>query len=280
MREFCCRPRRPGRPGRRHGHASGLACRFQAAGVPRIPSLHRDAVQETGPRFRHGGIRRLRRLHPRVASRSRPSERQGARVRSARRPGTGVGQARGTCNLPRASHEGLRPLLAGESGSRLGREAAARRSARLELPGRPPSPEPGRAAPCGRGRRASWTSSASATRSFCVESPVWFEHLIIPDAGYKIQKYFHPAHAEFLAVVPHEPVPGRKLWLSRSKLPFLQNKSMPAVESRLADLGWTIIYPETLSISEQMANIATSERIAGEQGSALHSIIFLDGQEI
>ena len=110
----------------------------------------------------------------------------------------------------------------------------------------------------------------------CVEAPAQFERLIIPDVGYQIQTYFHPAHADFLARVPHEPLPGRKLWLSRSKLDTLQNESMPAVESRLADLGWTIVYPEELPIREQLAHIASAERIAAEQGSALHSLIFLD----
>ena len=51
---------------------------------------------------------------------------------------------------------------------------------------------------------------------------------------------------------------------------------MPAVENRLADLGWTIVHPQELSIPEQMAQIASAERIAGEQGSALHGIVLLD----
>jgi hypothetical protein len=71
-------------------------------------------------------------------------------------------------------------------------------------------------------------------------------------------------------------VPGRRVWLSRSKLADRkQNLSMPEVEARLAGLGWTILYPEELSFSEQVAALAAAERIAGEQGSAFHSILFL-----
>ena len=36
------------------------------------------------------------------------------------------------------------------------------------------------------------------------------------------------------------------------------------------------MHPEELSVREQMAHIASAERIAGEQGSALHSIILLE----
>ena len=102
----------------------------------------------------------------------------------------------------------------------------------------------------------------------CVEAPAQsLERLIIPDAGYRIQTYFHPAHADFLATVPHEPLPGRKLWLSPLEArQRLQDEWMPEVESRLADLGWTIVHPEELPIREQLAHIASAKRIAAEQG--------------
>jgi len=108
-----------------------------------------------------------------------------------------------------------------------------------------------------------------------VDTPTRFKHLLIPDVGYRIQHYFHPEHVEALASVEHAPVPGRNVWLSRSRLNQLQNLSMPAVEDRLADRGWTILYPETLAVSELMPHLAAAERIAGEQGSALHNVMFL-----
>jgi hypothetical protein len=47
------------------------------------------------------------------------------------------------------------------------------------------------------------------------------------------------------------------------------------VAARRGGLGWTILHPEGLSFSEQIAALASAERIAGEQGSAFHSILFL-----
>lgn len=110
-----------------------------------------------------------------------------------------------------------------------------------------------------------------------VDVPTRFETLIVPELGNHFQHSFHPELAAALACVRHAPVPGRRLWLSRSKLPErLGNLSMPEVEARLAALGWTIVHPEALSFPEQMAAFAGAERIAGEQGSAFHNVLFLE----
>ena len=105
--------------------------------------------------------------------------------------------------------------------------------------------------------------------------PTRFERLLVPEAGYRIQHFCHPDQAAALGVVERRPEPGRKLWLSRSKLRQLQNLSIPAVEARLEDLGWRVIAPETLSIPEQMDELARAERVAGEMGSQLHPLLFL-----
>jgi hypothetical protein len=149
-----------------------------------------------------------------------------------------------------------------------------------------PSEEPAEADRAGAGPLRSWQRGildllGVRNPIVCLDAPARFERLIVPDIGYQVQGYFHPAHAGFLAAVPHRPQPGRKLWLSRGKLRQLQNASMPEVERRLADLGWTIVHPERLPVAEQMAHVASAERIAAEQGSALHSVVLLkDPQEL
>lgn len=105
--------------------------------------------------------------------------------------------------------------------------------------------------------------------------PTRFERLLVPEAGYRIQHFCHPEQAAALGVVERRPEPGRKLWLSRSKLRQLQNLSIPAVEARLEALGWRVIAPETLSIPEQVDELARAERVAGEMGSQLHPLLFL-----
>lgn len=73
--------------------------------------------------------------------------------------------------------------------------------------------------------------------------------------GYEIQYRFGLHHADFLGRLAWQPVLGRKLWVS-------------------AD-GWRIIRPERLTIRDQLRELSSACRIAGEQGSALHSLILL-----
>ena len=102
-----------------------------------------------------------------------------------------------------------------------------------------------------------------------------FDQLIIPDVGYRIQTYLHPDHRDFLAVVEHRPEPGRRTWLSRARLREVGNRSAPQVDRRMADAGWDVVFPEQLPIAEQIRRLAASERVAGEQGSAFHMLLFL-----
>lgn len=102
-----------------------------------------------------------------------------------------------------------------------------------------------------------------------------FDRVIIPDAGYKIQTFMHPEQRDFLATVEHRPEMGRYTWLSRAKLREVGNRSAAMLDKRLTQAGWHVVYPEQLSLAEQVRAIAQSERLAGEQGSALHPLVFL-----
>jgi hypothetical protein len=102
-----------------------------------------------------------------------------------------------------------------------------------------------------------------------------FDNVLVPQPGYHIQTQFHPQHRDFLAVVAHRPEPGRFTWLSRAKLPQKGNRSAGLLDERLAAAGWQVVHPETMPIPAQVAQLAASERVAGEHGSALHMLLFL-----
>jgi Glycosyltransferase 61 len=110
-----------------------------------------------------------------------------------------------------------------------------------------------------------------------VASPTRVQHLHVPDVGYRYDDWFHPQHAHFLArYAGPAQVPGRKLWLSRGKITSnVRDLNAEATESRLADAGWQITYPELLGIREQLDNLASAEIVAGEEGSAFHALMLL-----
>jgi len=119
-------------------------------------------------------------------------------------------------------------------------------------------------------------------RSFFVVQPTRFENLMIPQTGYRISTHFTQTHCEFLGQQDYQPKSGRKLWLSRSKLKKLMDigelNSSP-LEQRLEDDGWTIYHPQNDSFPRQIETLASAERIAGFEGSALHNVIFLKNCE-
>jgi hypothetical protein len=110
-----------------------------------------------------------------------------------------------------------------------------------------------------------------------IADPARFNLLHVPDIGYRYDDRFHPEHAEFLGRYegPAQ-VPGHRLWLSRSKIgSVVRDLNSAPIERRLAEAGWTIEHPETLSIREQLDHLGRAEIVAGEEGSAFHILILL-----
>lgn len=109
--------------------------------------------------------------------------------------------------------------------------------------------------------------------------PLKVRDCLIPEPGYEIQFTCAPEQARFLARVPWRPERGRKLWLSRAGLEGRGGndggRAQEAIDSALQRAGWSVIRPETLPLPAQLAEYARAERIAGEEGSALHGVLFL-----
>jgi hypothetical protein len=107
--------------------------------------------------------------------------------------------------------------------------------------------------------------------------PTRFRAVHVPEPGYRVKDRFHPQHAAFLAVYPRRTrAPDLRVWLSRDD-PNAEYRSLhaPRLEEELAKRGWTIVHPERSPVSGQLELLATSRRIAGEQGSAFHLVTLL-----
>lgn len=80
---------------------------------------------------------------------------------------------------------------------------------------------------------------------------------------------------QLLAAERDEAVEG-KLYLSRSRLTaelrHLQGEA--ALEEELRRRGWRVVYPERLSIRDQLLTLAGARTIAGELGSAFHLLMY------
>lgn len=110
-----------------------------------------------------------------------------------------------------------------------------------------------------------------------VDRPLRIKNLIIPEPGFVISSLFHPQHADFLGKIPSGSEVGARIWLSRSKLPDVAGRIVDEsdLEDEIIKDGWIVIHPETLSLVDQVKIFANASVVAGLEGSAFHTVIFV-----
>lgn len=138
----------------------------------------------------------------------------------------------------------------------------------------------------GKGSLSAWRREIfallgiSEERFHFVLRPTAVQRVLLPDPGSVLERWLDPMHARALGVFPFAKYPqsGRRVWLSRSRLPtHLQRIAGEAeLETKLAEGGWSIVHPEQLTVREQLASMADAEEIAGFEGSAFYTLLLAD----
>jgi capsular polysaccharide biosynthesis protein len=116
-----------------------------------------------------------------------------------------------------------------------------------------------------------------------VDKPTLFRHVKVPSASVeyatKIFKCHERAHVEFAnATLDNQGTdrPVDRVYLSRSalseKLRHVTNEDI--LEKALAKSGYTIVYPERLSLEAQLKIFNTAKWIVGTIDSAFHTSLF------
>lgn len=110
-----------------------------------------------------------------------------------------------------------------------------------------------------------------------VTGPLQAARVLLPDAGFVVNRWLDPEHARLLGVFPFADSPraGHRVWLSRSRLRegIARVDGEADMEASLAAAGWTIMHPESLPVWQQLAVMAHAEQIAGFEGSAFHTLL-------
>jgi len=113
-------------------------------------------------------------------------------------------------------------------------------------------------------------------RHIFLRQPVLVERLILPSPGFRSRRFMHPLQAASLGCIAGpEPIPGKRVWLSRSGLPdqFGLVAGERHVEALLAALGWSIIHPERESMRRSAEIFHEADLVSGFIGSAFHPVI-------
>lgn len=109
-----------------------------------------------------------------------------------------------------------------------------------------------------------------------IDEPTRFHEIIVPDEAIYALNAFRPEY--ILAydrirenIRPHA---DTKVYLSRRRFKYRTSLNEEHYEEFFARRGFTVIYPETLTIEEQIAYIAGADEVVSMMGSMAHLLLF------
>jgi hypothetical protein len=108
-------------------------------------------------------------------------------------------------------------------------------------------------------------------RFIFISEPLIAKEIALPEPGMVIDYSYHPLWAEALGVFTFQaPSKGKKVWMSRSKMPagFGHVVQELEIEQKLLSFGWTIIHPQLMSNVALLYFISDAETISGFAASA------------
>ena len=100
-----------------------------------------------------------------------------------------------------------------------------------------------------------------------------YENLLVPDPSYRTHRWISKSFQNHIDIIKNKIKTNevnRKIFLSRSNVSDRPLSNRKAVENFFEGKGYEIIYPEKLTLKEQIKNIMESTSIAGEVGSQLY----------
>ncbi len=101
--------------------------------------------------------------------------------------------------------------------------------------------------------------------------PTQFAKVHFPEPACGINTHLHPEQVDFLGYYEAKPIQGKYVYFSRAKIRGCANEEH--IEKILRQRGWSIVYPEMLSVAEQLHAISTAKVCFMIGGSAQHSLL-------
>lgn len=108
-------------------------------------------------------------------------------------------------------------------------------------------------------------------RFLYVTEPLLVKEISVPEPGLVLDLSYHPIWADSMGVFPfRDPTPGKKVWMSRAKLPqdFGHVSQEDEIEDQLISQGWKIVHPHLMTNTELLYFTSDAETISGFAASA------------
>ncbi len=122
----------------------------------------------------------------------------------------------------------------------------------------------------------SWQNEIFQSLGICNEhiflnEPTQFAKVHFPEPGSGINTHIHPQQAQFLGYHEEEPIAGKYVYFSRAKIRGCTNEE--SLEVLLKKRGWQIVYPEDLSVAQQLKAMSSAKVCFMIGGSAQHTLL-------
>lgn len=113
-----------------------------------------------------------------------------------------------------------------------------------------------------------------------IRIPSRFKKVIIPEPGYEYDAYYNPNFVLPYNIAAEKVLSTRQdeypelLYLSRMHFQKKKEAGERAIEYLFRKNGFTVIYPESLSVTEQISFFSQAKIIASIEGTIAHNVLF------
>lgn len=113
-------------------------------------------------------------------------------------------------------------------------------------------------------------------QQFYLTEPSHWDEVIFPFPSVCIGDYVTSTYTESVGcVAPEEPLPGKKLFLSRSGTSNFPGGTEGQLDELVEQFGFTVFRPEQHAIEVQLEEISSAEVVLAVEGSSLHTPVLL-----
>lgn len=118
-----------------------------------------------------------------------------------------------------------------------------------------------------------------------VQHPMQFKKVIVPDSAFVQNEYYATEFTEMIDILVKNalkkcPSVPEKIYFSRTRLGFDKELGEAKLEKLFADNGYEIMYPEKLSVKEQICYFNKAKSIVMVAGSISHNLIFTRSSKV
>ena len=118
-----------------------------------------------------------------------------------------------------------------------------------------------------------------------IQQPTKFKKIIIPERAFVGGQFYSPEFEKTIDIIVKNALKKQisvpqKIYLSRTKFAKNKERGEEKIEKQFKANGYTILYPEKMSLDEQIAYFNKAEKIAMVSGSISHNLMFTQSSSV